>query len=554
MLSGNNIFVPTYHRAYSTGNNYEDERFFENMQYYAKRHTARYYFGLFLFEEKDNRSFAVVDGQKRLTTIIIFISAIYSRLNELTESLSEDDQSLYSALVKDGETYRFSTVDYDNQLFRDYVINKVKTDHNGLDNESQNCIVAVYDYFVSQLKEYDNESLHIMLDTVVNATCIAHTVKDEAEASLMIEISCDEESDDTTLDMAKGVLLRNIHLYCTSEDERTEVVSEVSNRFELIYRSMSKIEGYIKNSKGEYFKLYKEGELLRHAYRVFVNDLTADGIAEGLDNELCEADSRINFIRRFTHSIADSFEQMAVFLHNVQTDFTAHALWTVGYEDIILPFIIKAYSNGVSDNDFRLLAKALTSIHLRKILTSGGELDDMLRGVFKNFKGDVHAVVNHIEWMKTTTDRGLAYWNNVEFKRVLEGNFAYMYHIRFILWLYENHLREQGKSGYGLKRFDAVKESKCGRIAPQTENQDPNSGYCKYDDEFKESYLNCLGNYVLVSGDYNEDAPFEAKRSTFTELLQQQEIRDMTERDHLWDKAKIAERKKRIVDFMMATF
>ena len=38
--------------------------------------------------------------------------------------------------LKRNLTYRFSTVGYDNQLFRDYVIDQTKTDKNGLETES----------------------------------------------------------------------------------------------------------------------------------------------------------------------------------------------------------------------------------------------------------------------------------------------------------------------------------------------------------------------------------------------------------------------------------
>ena len=56
--------------------------------------------------------------------------------------------------------------------------------------------------------------------------------------------------------------------------------------------------------------------------------------------------------------------------------------------------------------------------------------------------------------MKTTTDGWWDYWNNVEFKRMLEGNFDGGHGIaKIILWLYENHLIEKGKSGYGLKCY-----------------------------------------------------------------------------------------------------
>ena len=548
MLSGNKIFVPTYQRAYSWEDK-QTKQFLVDLQDYVESHTASsYYFGHFLFEDKGSRNFAIIDGQQRLTTITIFISAIYRRLEELAGALSEDDVFLYGTLVKVGQTYRFSTVDYDNQLFRDYVINKVKTDRNGLETESQKRIVAAYDYFVSQLNTYDEESLHDILDAVVNATCTTHTVKDEAEAIQMFIFQNNRGKKPSNLEIIKAQFLYNIHLYCASEDEKTELISEVKNRFEHIYKSISKIEGNI-----------DEDDILTYTLRVYFNSLDASNALQKVDEELGKDDSRINFIRSFTHSLADSFEQMTVFFHNEQTDIMAHTLWIIGQPAIIFPFVIKAYSNGVSDDDFRLLAKALTSIFLRhRVIGTRAVLTWRLNDVFKKFEGDVHAVVNHIGWMKTTTDGWWDYWNNVEFKRMLEGNFDGGHGIaKIILWLYENHLIEKGKSGYGLKRYDAVEKSQCEHIAPNTENQEANNGYCPYDDEFRESYLNCLGNYLLLSGHHNEsigNTTFEAKRNTYTQLLQQQEIRNMTEQDHLWDKAKIDKRKELIVDFVMATF
>ena len=546
MLSGNKIFVPTYQRAYSWEDK-QTKQFLVDLQDYVKSHTASsYYFGHFLFEDKGSRNFAIIDGQQRLTTITIFISAIYRRLEELAGALSEDDVFLYGTLVKVGQTYRFSTVDYDNQLFRDYVINKVKTDRNGLETESQKRIVAAYDYFISQLNAYEEESLHDILEAVVNATCTTHTVKDEAEAIQMFIFQNNRGKKPSNLEIIKAQFLYNIHLYCTSEDEKAELISEVKNRFEHIYKSISKIEGNI-----------DEDDILTYTLRVYFNSLDASNALQKVDEELGKDDSRINFIRSFTHSLADSFEQMTVFFHNEQTDIMAHSLWIIGQPAIIFPFVIKAYSSGVSYDDFRLLAKALTSIFLRhRVIGTRAGLIWRLNDVFKKFKGNVHSVVNHIAWMKTTTDGWGGYWNNAEFKRMLEGNLDGDI-AKIILWLYENYLIEKGKSGYGLRRYDDVKNSQCEHIAPKTENQNPDCGYCPYDDEFRESYLNCLGNYLLLSGHHNEsigNISFDMKRDTYTQLLQQQEVRDMTEQDHYWDKEKIQARKKRIVNFVMATF
>src|SRR5664280_1211896 len=81
MIAGNKIFVPNYQRAYSweteTDKNKSKKQvnvFLSDLEDYNKSsiHTP-YYFGHFLFEEKQSNVFGVIDGQQRLTTIIIFL-------------------------------------------------------------------------------------------------------------------------------------------------------------------------------------------------------------------------------------------------------------------------------------------------------------------------------------------------------------------------------------------------------------------------------------------------------------------------------------------------
>ena len=84
MLSGNRIFVPTYQRAYSWETEFESSNtpkqinvFLSDLEDYNRSNTkSKYYFGHFLFEEKPESKFGVIDGQQRLTTIIIFLSTL----------------------------------------------------------------------------------------------------------------------------------------------------------------------------------------------------------------------------------------------------------------------------------------------------------------------------------------------------------------------------------------------------------------------------------------------------------------------------------------------
>ena len=76
------------------------------------------------------------------------------------------------------------------------------------------------------------------------------------------------------------------------------MIREVKNRFELIYKSISKIEGNI-----------DEDDILTYTLRVYFNSLDASNALQKVDEELGKDDSRINFIERFTQSLACSFKK-----------------------------------------------------------------------------------------------------------------------------------------------------------------------------------------------------------------------------------------------------
>ena len=87
MLSGKRIVVPNYQRAYSWDTDSSDNNpkqvntFLSDLQDYVKSHSSTpYYFGHFLFEERGTSEYAIIDGQQRLTTTVIFISALCRRL------------------------------------------------------------------------------------------------------------------------------------------------------------------------------------------------------------------------------------------------------------------------------------------------------------------------------------------------------------------------------------------------------------------------------------------------------------------------------------------
>ena len=126
---------------------------------------------------------------------------------------------------------------------------------------------------------------------------------------------------------------------------------------------------------------------------------------------------------------------------------------------------------------------------------------------------------------------------------------------KIILWKYENYLiAEEGKDGYEPISFNSIIKPHLEHIAPQTENEEPAAGYDIYDEDFREHYLLCIGNFLLLSAPHNEsigNRPFEIKRASYNQLRQQREVQDMTANDHIWDRNKIKVRKDKIIEFIM---
>lgn len=551
MFAGNRIFVPTYQRAYSWDTEFDKKNtpkqvnvFLSDLEEYNRSTTkSKYYFGHFLFEEKSDDKFGVIDGQQRLTTIQIFLSALFKRLMTL-KSLSEEEQETFEYIIKRNSTCHFETVDYDNQLFKDYVINQSKQDKNGLETESAKRIVNAFDFFTEQLKEKDEVYLSKMLGIVQSSSCTTHPVTDESEAIQMFIFQNNRGKKPSNLEIIKAQFMFNIHLY--GGEEKESLIEEIKSRFEKIYKSISAIEYNI-----------KEDDVLVYTLRVHFNSLWESNAIDKINKLLSEKDS-ISFIKSFTHSLAISFEHLTSFFGKDEREhIEIHSLISLGGIGISIPFIIKAYKFGLSQNQINQLCSSLESLVIRhRLIGTRADITSRLNDVYKKFTSeysDIKPIYERVVWMKNTDDDSWwwAYWNNHKFAKAIQGNVNHSI-AKFLLWKYENHLESNGKSGYKPTRFDKIKSPELEHIAPQTEN--PEAGYDNYDSDFINHYVDCLGNFLLLSKSHNcsvGNKPFLDKRDSYKHLEQQREIQRMTEENLTWTKEHIQERKDKIVKFLI---
>jgi len=554
MLYGNKIRVPNYQRAYSWDT--------PSSTFYGKTHTdvflqdlenfintgvsTPYYFGHFIFAEKDNGIFDVIDGQQRLTTIIIFLSALFAKIR-LNRKLTDDEEGFFENMIHRGANYSFSTVEYDDQYFKDYVVNQTTKNKATLETDSIKRIVRAFDYFVKQLSKKDDDYLNKIMQTLIKASCTTHLVKHESEAIQMFIFQNDRGKKPTNLEIIKAQFMYVIHLH--GRNETITLIEEIKHRFEKIYKSIASIEHCI-----------DEDSILLYTLRVYYNSLWETNSIEKINEQLC-GKKPIQFIREFSQYLEDSFNALMLFFGNDEKNcFEIHSLIVLGRLSEVMPFIIKMYIFGSPKEDICRFCSAAEMLVLRhRVIGTRANIVPRLNDVYQAFSHEspsIDPIIDRIKWLRTVKNSWWAYWNDSHLEDSinsgLESSTA-----KFILWKYENFLIAKGHGGYKPTRFDAITSPELEHIAPRTpSNGEPvSAGYDDYDEEFKNEYIDCLGNYLLISKSQNcsiGNTPFAEKRASYTHLFQQREVQEITKDKKKWNKEKINERHKKIVDFIVA--
>jgi hypothetical protein len=551
MLAGNKIIVPNYQRAYSweTPKEKDDRKrhtdvFLADLNEYRKGNVETpYYFGHFLFEKKDN-IYYVIDGQQRLTTIVIFISVLFAKLKDIRE-LTMDEVVCFEDMVIRHGFVSFSTVDYDNQFFVDYVITQTRKDKHGLDTESSKRIAFAFDYFKKYLPNKDDKYLTQMLRIISESACTTHPVYSEPQAIQMFIFQNNRGKKPSNLEVIKAQFMYNVHLY--GNEYKDNLITEIKERFEKIYKFISLIE-------------YKvdEDDVLLYTLRVYFNSLWEENALDKINKKLFE-ENPIPFIQEFTQSLSISFEHLTTFFGKDERKNTAiHSLVTLGSIAIAIPFIIKAYNYGLEIDEINKLCASLESLVLRhRLIGTRADVRSRINDVFEKFtenNKNTQDIIKQINYMKKTKDWWWAHWNDDKLNESIQGAINHSV-AKYLLWKYENWLESQGKPGY-FRRFDSIINPELEHIAPinEPDKKKKPHGYGKYDEEFRNHYLNCLGNYLLLSLAHNRSAgnkPFPVKYKDYTHLEQQREIQRLVPKNGPWGKTIIQKRKNKIISFIL---
>ena len=531
--------IPVYQRAYS----WQEENWSVFLQDIREQinHQNEYSFGNLLLETiKKDSEYDVIDGQQRLTTLVIFMRALYNVIeNNVAKGEIED-------FFKRRNKIRLRPVDNDRACF-DAII--IENQPYQVASRSQECILNAKKYFSKELAQLEEDDLIKIKDIILNSKVNRLELQGKKEAALMFELQNNRGKNLTNMEKLKSYFMYQMYVISPAEETDTNV-ENVSNHFKEIYKNVYDL------------RLDEDSVLIYHC-NAYLNASFSYRNLDDITKELSLSDDKIQWINDFSRELATTFAN----LKQLQTNKSEYykKLYKVRGKDslpaFIYPFIIKGCKYLDQDsNDLNKLFHILEILAFRyQLMSSRAEINSRLSDCLRSFNGDVDALKTNIQTKLNET----WYWGDNRTEEVLSG---WMYEnpvLHYILWEYEESIQEKGYKTIDIK----IENEQIEHISPRTPtNGEPlETGYAvdesnEYSEEFCNKYLNCMGNLMLISGSHNAsigNKPFTEKLESYKNnplLKQQSEIKDIVSEvsdEVVWKQSHIEKRFKKILSFAL---
>lgn len=534
------FIIPVYQRAYSWEN--DQLSIFLNDLKEQIRGGNDYFLGNILLEtNQKDVEYEVIDGQQRLTTVIIFLRSMIDVLKgrNLEDFPEISLEALTFMYLKAGGNAKLRPVEYDRACFDALIVDGREQFETATPSQERMRKAKVF--FAKELDKLDTETVLKILEKLQRTELTSIELQNKKDAALMFELQNNRGKDLTNMEKLKSYFMYQMYVY-SPEGETNANIEYVSNVFKLIYLIINDL------------KTLSEDSVLTYHCNAYIKGYNYRTIQDIKDVLLSAAD-KIQWIKDFIHELHTSFSNIKK-MERSSLPYLKD-LRKLSIPNFIYPFVIKGYKF-LGDDDIALnnLYHILEIVVFRyRLINSRADLISRLNEILGAFKGDLFRLKNHFR----NKFNEAWYWGDYRVKEYLDG---YMYDnkvLPYLLWKYEDSIQNKGYHVANAKITDQQIE----HISPQTPTNGDNiaSGYDtdadrKYSQDFIQEYLHCLGNLMLISGTHNRsigNKPFSDKLSSYNEnplLNQQAEIKAFIDAElpNRWDMAAIDRRHSKIVN------
>ena len=535
--------IPVYQRFYSWETGHL-KQFMKDIMDFIKHGPVKdkgksYFIGTLLLhkgdEEGRKKIFDIVDGQQRVTTIIILMHELISLMKNDKNSFLEEEETF----IKRGGSYKLRYEnDEDTKFLHRYILED--NAHSGIKNRGQENLWKAKKYFSKILAELDKSrdcSILDIFNTLCNSRILAYPTSSLYEATQVFLLQNDRGKSLTDLEKLKSFLIDRLLFM---DKDPNEKIRKLNSDFSEIYKL---VQNY-GISEDNPFRYYFQSFIIRsiqefnHNARERTQEIVLEKediptFISNLSRELCETYQLCCYI--FTSIGRSQKKDNKLDDAQIALIEDIDILGTMYFSPIIFYFYRKLYFKDIKQEEFSKLLEVVRQCILSFRLT-GKRSNTGRNGAYSNFLNyrytriDTKTAIQRISDIKW-------FYNIPSLIKTELDSIGYEYKrdvCKYILFKYENYLaQEKYSSDYDLTKHDfyGKNSESIEHIFPQNDSK---LDY-DYDDDFRKNYLHSIGNLSIDSLSANirksnfrlkNDDSFKNKISYFKKspLLCHQEI------------------------------
>lgn len=523
-MQGKRVFrIPDYQRGYSWEKQQRDD-LLTDIEYLIKaEYKYRHYTGTIVASLTGKKNgyevFDVVDGQQRMTSLILLLSVICRLLKESAEKGRYEHTEIFSKFIQDGpdgnKVRKLYLGKEQDILFERLVTEDVTRSVRAAESKSeQNLINAVNQYH--EWLNGDNVNIdkinNILKCVRENLGFLLYAPENDKEIGIMFEVINNRGKALTELEKIKNYLI-----YYADKNIKPDIRTRINASWPRILSNLNKVD-YTSNES--------EDRFLRNCWIVFMETHKSKShhVYDGLKQEWPPDQDHTLKILNFIDFLENAAVFYAKYLKREGVSDEQEKKWLVRIschpaDASITPLILAIFSKVTDQKQRTDLFKLLEKLNFRFYATgiagrsdSGqGELFWYANYFFNHYKQEVEGEIIDAQWLKNNlTDFIDKKANDKKFVEYLTldkdeaGDYYTWVGLKFFLASYEEHLRKEQKESFDIQKTIASRNSDTPNDFLHREHIWAIKHATKFDDSHN---LNVnkrrLGNFLLLKESLN---------------------------------------------------
>ena len=493
--------IPKYQRSYAwEKQNVRD--LFNDIQEALETRANHYIGTIVLAKTPVDNIFNIVDGQQRITTIVMFISAIIRALKD-----KEDQDFLRRYYVKQRENFKLTPLIRDKEFFFQILNGAITSNPQ---SKSQRYMLDAYSEIENIIsKHIDNPAE--FLKAIESLSILQFTEQNESDAIRIFQTVNDRGRDLSKMDKMKSLLFYFSNKYLKGKHD-----NEINEKFGEIFELYDAIKTFGEDQRINAInsKQFSEDDLLRHHHICFSEDSydpTAQQVLDNVKSNL--SDHRKNkdlnqldtYISTYLNSLLSYIQAFKKIIGKVAHDENYYKLFSIlGLSAAYYPAITQLEKNGFLEET--LPSKKITILKMVEII-------DVRVMKIREYAGKKHIAnfafsLNNESWNIDRIENHLSWFNsheisNERFKDYLT-NYDYYKQTGLLRSIFIDYCERLRKNPYSIAELNEIMNSDptIEHILSQTPKFEPHAFEFKNDDDFKD-HKNLIGNLTLLEKKIN---------------------------------------------------